>query len=254
MLVSVLASGSEGNITYIETKDKVILIDLGMNYKYLVTKLEELNKTPEDVDYVLITHTHKDHTGAMSVFFKHHHPVVFMDKKMLDELPFLNGYEDIVFDDGTLNFNNLVINIVKTSHDAPGSRAYIIEEGTSSVVYITDTGYINKKWFDMLSNRSLYIFESNHDIELLMHGSYPSWLKSRIRGDVGHLSNNQSGFYLSKFIGDSTKKVILAHLSKENNSEELALKTVKDSLISNNIEFDNFLIAKQKEKTEVIEI
>lgn len=254
MLVSVLASGSEGNSTFIQTKEKKILIDLGMNNKYIKTKLEELNVTPSEIDYVFITHTHSDHTGAMKQFFKNNTPIVFLDEKMLPELPFLEDYPNLCFDDKVLNFGSLEINIFHTSHDAPGSRGYIFTEDDSSAVYVTDTGYINHRLFDLLSNRSLYIFESNHDIELLMHGSYPSWLKARIRGDKGHLSNHQCGFYLSKLIGPKTKEVVLAHLSKENNSPELALETVRQSLVENDIKLDNIIVAAQKEKTDCVQI
>lgn len=250
MLVSVLASGSEGNCTYIQTKTKKILIDLGMNNKYITTQLSEIGVSPSEIDYVFITHTHADHTGAMKVFFKNYTPIVFMDERMLPEIPFMSDYPNIIFDNGPLNFEGLTVEIIKTSHDAPGARAYIFKEDNSSCVYITDTGYINQKYFDKLSNLSLYIFESNHDVEMLMHGRYPSWLKSRIRNDEGHLSNNQCAFYLSKFIGPNTKEVILAHLSKENNDPTLAMSTLKESLIENHIEFNNIRIAKQHERTD----
>lgn len=254
MLVSVLASGSEGNCTFIQTKNKKILIDLGMNNKYITSKLAEIDVLPSEIDYVFITHTHADHTGAMKTFFKNNTPFIFLDEKMLPELEFLNDYPNLCFDNSTLNFDGLTVEILKTSHDAPGSRAYIFREDDSSVVYITDTGYINQKYFDKLTNLSLYIFESNHDVEMLMHGKYPSWLKARIRNDEGHLSNNQCAFYLSKFIGPNTKEVVLAHISKENNTPEIALDTLKSSLIENNINFNNIIVAKQRERTDCVEI
>lgn len=254
MLVSVLASGSEGNCTFIQTKNKKILIDLGMNNKYITSKLAEIDVLPSEIDYVFITHTHADHTGAMKTFFKNNTPFVFLDEKMLPELEFLNDYPNLCFDNSTLNFDGLTVEILKTSHDAPGSRAYIFREDDSSVVYITDTGYINQKYFDKLTNLSLYIFESNHDVEMLMHGKYPSWLKARIRNDEGHLSNNQCAFYLSKFIGPNTKEVVLAHISKENNTPEIALDTLKSSLSENNINFNNIIVAKQRERTDCVEI
>ncbi|MCX4365938.1 MAG: MBL fold metallo-hydrolase [Bacilli bacterium] len=254
MLVSVLASGSEGNSTLIQTKNKKILIDLGMNNKYITTNLEELGIAPSEIDIVLITHTHADHTGAMKVFFKHNTPMVFLDKEMMSELEFLQDYPNLCFDEGPLNFTGLTIEIFKTSHDAPGSRGYIIKEGNSSFVYVTDTGYINYKLFEKLSNHNLYVFESNHDAELLMHGRYPAWLRARISSDVGHLSNSQAGFYLSRLIGPNTKEVVLAHISKENNDPELALATVKEALEENHVDFDNFVVAKQRERTDCIEI
>ena len=250
MLVAVLASGSEGNCTYIQTKDKKILIDLGMNNKYITTKLEELGVTPDEIDYLLITHTHSDHIGAMKQFFKKHSPFVFVDEAAMKELDFISDYENLCHDDGVLEFGSMSIEPFRTSHDAPGERVYIIREEDKSCVYITDTGYIKDRLFKKLSNHTIYIFESNHDIELLMHGRYPSWLKRRVRGDEGHLSNNQAAFYLSKLIGPDTKKVILAHLSKENNSEELALATVLEGLKDNEVDFNDIEIAKQREKIE----
>ena len=138
-----------------------------------------------------------------------------------------------------------------TSHDAPASRGYIIKDGEESFVYITDTGYINQRLFKKLYNHNKYVFESNHDVELLMHGRYPQWLKSRILSDKGHLSNAQAGFYLSKIIGPDTKKIALAHLSKENNDPDVALKEVKSILKENDVKFNNFVIAKQRERIEL---
>lgn len=254
MLVSVLASGSEGNSTLIQTKNKKILIDLGMNNKYIATQLAELGLKTSDIDYVLITHTHSDHTGAMKVFFKNNEPLVFLDEKMMVDLDFLKDYKNLCFDSNEMVFDGVTIEPFNTSHDAPGSRGYIIKEGDSSFVYITDTGYINYKLFDKLKNRSLYVFESNHDPELLMHSKYPAWLRNRIASDLGHLSNDQAGFYLSKLIGPNTKEVVLAHLSKENNAPELALKRVSECLNDNNVEFKNIIVAKQKERVDCIEV
>jgi phosphoribosyl 1,2-cyclic phosphodiesterase len=254
MLVSVLASGSEGNCTYIQTNSKKILVDLGMNNKYITERLNELGVKPEEIDCVFVTHTHKDHIGAMKVFFKNNKPMVFLDEKMLPEIDFMYDYPNLCFDANTINIDTLSIDVIKTSHDAPGSRAYIFREGNSSCVYITDTGYINQKYFDKLTNLSLYIFESNHDVEMLMHGKYPAWLKSRIVNDSGHLSNNQCAFYLSKFIGPDTKEVVLAHISKENNDPLLALNTLTEALNENSINFNNIIVAKQRERTETIEV
>lgn len=250
MLVSVLASGSEGNSTYVEAAGKKCLIDIGMNNKYIVDKLGEIGVSPSEIDYVFITHTHSDHTGAMKVFFNQNKPKVFLDEKMLPELDFLTDYPELCFDKKEIFLDDLVVEPFKTSHDAPGSRGYIFRDGKESFVYVTDTGYINHKLHDSLSNHSLYVFESNHDTELLMHGKYPNWLKKRINSDEGHLSNHQAGFYLSKFIGPNTKQVVLAHLSKENNDPDLALQTVKEELIDNDIDFDNIIIAKQRERTD----
>ncbi len=252
MLVSVLASGSEGNSTYIETKDTKILLDLGMNTKYITTKLDELGVDSKEIEYIFMTHTHSDHTGAIKTFIKRNEPTIVLTEKMLEELDFLSEYDKLIVKSDSLEIGNTRIVPFKTSHDAVDSRGYLIEDEESSMVYMTDTGYLNQKYFDLLRDKNLYVMEANHDVEMLMNGSYPKWLKSRILSDHGHLSNNSAGFYLSKLIGPHTKKVILAHLSKENNTKEEALRTVKKTLKEYEIDFNNLEVATQKEKTEGI--
>ena len=250
MLVSVLASGSEGNCTYVETDDVKLLIDIGMNSKYIKEHLAELGVKPEEIDYIFMTHTHSDHTGALRVFLKSYKPQVVLTKGMYDELPELVGYENVSITDDPVKVGDTLIDYFKTSHDAVDARGYLISDKESSMVYMTDTGYLNQKYFKKLYNKNIYIMEANHDVEMLMNGKYPKWLKSRILSDHGHLSNNAAGFYLSKLIGPDTKKVILAHLSHENNTPEVALKTVKKTLLEYEIDFDDISVAMQREKSE----
>ncbi|HBA37988.1 MAG TPA: MBL fold metallo-hydrolase [Firmicutes bacterium] len=252
MLVSVLASGSEGNSTYVETEDAKILIDAGMNTKYLKTKLSELEVDTKEIDYVIMTHTHHDHTGALKTFLKRNPAKLVATENMLKELEDIKDYENIIINPDSLEIGKTTVKPFKTSHDAIDSRGYLIEDKTSSLVYMTDTGYLNQKYFEMLSNKNIYIMEANHDVEMLINGSYPKWLKSRILSDHGHLSNNAAGFYLSKLIGPNTKKVILAHLSKENNTEDEAVRTVKKTLKEYEIDFEDIIVAKQRDKTEGI--
>lgn len=254
MLVSVLASGSEGNSTYVETDDVKLLIDLGMNTKYIKEKLEELGIDPSEIDYVFMTHSHKDHTGALPVFIKRYKTKVVATKDTLKDIECLNGYDNLIVTDEKIKVNNTIIDNFKLSHDSDDIRGYLIEDKDSSMVYMTDTGYLNQKHFKKLYNKNLYIMEANHDIEMLINGKYPKWLRERILSDKGHLSNNASGFYLSKLIGPDTKKVILAHLSKENNTSEKAKKTVLDTLKEYEIDFKNIDIAKQREKTKEYKI
>ena len=147
--------------------------------------------------------------------------------------------------------NNIIIENIKTSHDTEDSRGFIITADKESVVYLTDTGYLNQKYFKKLINKEYYLFESNHDIHLLMNGPYPKWLRNRILSDYGHLSNKDASIYLSKLIGNKTKQIVLMHLSQKNNTEELALETIADTFKINNIKFDDIKCAKQDEILEV---
>ena len=252
MKVCVLSSGSKGNTTYIETKETKILIDCGNRSKYILDKLKELNIDPKEIDAILITHVHSDHINGLPVLLKRINPVVYMTEKMYPYLDYVANYQFIK--GNKITIKDMTIDVIKTSHDAEDSVGYIVNNNDKSVVYVTDTGYINKKYYDILSNRNVYIFESNHDIEMLNNGRYPFELRKRILSDKGHLSNYDSAKYLATFIGENTKKIILAHLSEENNTEELALSTLKERLLKENITFKNIIIAKQNKETELINI
>lgn len=255
MRICVLASGSEGNSTYIETKRHKILIDLGMNVKYIKERLNEIDVTPNEIDTILISHVHNDHINALENFLKKYDPKVYLSKIMLYELPeesLIRKYEDLVFYDQDFYIDDVKIELIKTSHDTKDSRGFIVSEGIKSVVYITDTGYLNRRFFDKLKDKNVYLFESNHDIEMLMNGSYPKWLKDRVVGPYGHLSNKDSSIYLTKLIGENTKKIVLMHLSQHNNTEDMALQTIHDIFLEYNVNFKSIICAKQKEKSEVI--
>lgn len=253
MKVCVLSSGSKGNCSYIKTKNHHILIDIGNSCAYVERSLRQIGVEPNLIDIVLITHAHIDHVAGLRVFEKKYHPKVISTFKILNEANL--SLNDIYEIRKELKIESLIISSIKTSHDVDDSNGYIIEEDDSSCVYITDTGYINERYFDKLYNKNLYIFESNHDPEKLMNNpKYPHHTKIRILSDKGHLSNKDSAYYLSKFIGPDTKEVVLAHLSCENNTEDLAIETLKNELEKKNIIFDNIVVAHQNLLTEVYEI
>ena len=256
MKTCVLASGSEGNVTYVETEHHKILLDLGTTVKYIRDKLSELSVSINDIDYILITHVHNDHIKALKNFIKKYSPFICISPMMFAEIPDLVDYEKIILYDEQLVLDDVTIDIIKTSHDTSDSRSFILSSNNKSLVYVTDTGYINQKYFDILKNRNVYLFESNHDIEMLLKGPYPKWLKDRVMGPYGHLSNKDSSIYLSKLIGKNTKKIILTHLSQKNNTEKKALETLKETFEEYDISFDKKKIscAKQDERSDFIEL
>lgn len=253
MKICVLSSGSKGNCSYIETGNHKILIDIGNSSAYVERSLRSIGVEPNEIDMILISHAHVDHIAGLRVFCKKYNPKVYMTEKIFKEsgLNITNVY-DIP---SKYKVDDITITSIKTSHDTDDSNGYIVDDGVSSCVYITDTGYINKRYFKKLYNKSFYIFESNHDPEMLMNNPrYPHHTKIRIIGDTGHLSNQDSAYYLSEFIGPDTKGVILAHLSEQNNTEKLALAVLKKELKSKSINFNNISVAKQNVVSEVFRI
>lgn len=253
MKIKVLASGSKGNCSYIETSSARFLIDIGITYQRLKKELEKMNISVDDIDALLLTHAHNDHTSGLKVLLKHTNFKVYANKDIIKELTVDIDDERLELYNSLMHLNNSTeITVFKTSHDAKGSVGFLITENNNSLVYITDTGYINRKYFPLLKNKTIYYIESNHDEKMLMDGPYPYYLKQRILSDEGHLSNDATAKYLKKLVGDNTKYIILAHLSEHNNKEELAYiatrEVLKDMI---NIQI---LVAKQNESLEEVEV
>lgn len=255
MEIKVLASGSKGNSCLVKTKHHNILIDAGSTCKYITEALNYYNVDVKEIDYILITHTHKDHVSALKSFLKKNKPFLCISDLMYQDLEEVKNYEKILICDNNIILDDISVDIFKTSHDVSDSRGFIITEDNEKLVYVTDTGYLNTRLFKKLYNSNYYIIESNHDPKMLRDGKYPLWLQNRILSDYGHLSNEMTGTYLTKLIGPNTKKIVLAHLSAENNDEEVALDTIFNILRNNNIDFKNITCAKQfiefKEKETV---
>lgn len=254
MKVCVLASGSGGNSTYIETDQYKILIDIGKNRKYIVDKLNEIGVDPKDINYIFLSHLHDDHISALKTFIKKYAPTIVVSQPMFQELDSIHDYPHVLIYEDEVILNHLRVTCMHSSHDATDSRNFLFECGESSVVYVTDTGYVNYKNFKYLQNKKIYLFESNHDVQKLQHGPYPDWLKKRVLSDYGHLSNNACSVYLSKLIGENTKKIYLMHLSEKNNTEELALKEIKQIFQTYHISFSDIHCAKQNEISEMMEV
>ena len=252
MKITILGSGSKGNSTFIDLGHTRILIDVGFSYKQIKQKLDEIGVDAKTIDALLITHDHTDHTYGLKVFLKNVKPLLYttpeIEKSILGTI-----YENTIYLNAEQNLNGIKITTIPTSHDALTSNGYLIEYEQESLVYITDTGYINQRYLKLIKNKTYYIFESNHDPEMLIKGPYPKYLQDRILSDKGHLSNELAAGYLSRIIGPDTKQVILAHLSESNNTPEVALKTVNKILKENLVNFQITICASQHTLTEVKE-
>ncbi len=252
MKITILGSGSKGNSTLLDFDDVKILIDIGFSYKDLKEKLESINVNPKDIDYLFITHDHIDHIYGLKSFLNKHKPIVYISKKVADFYLTDKKYEKINNLSEEILINDIFIKPVPTSHDSLDSYGFLIEYKDESIVYITDTGYIHQRNLSLLENKTYYIIESNHDTKMLINGRYPHHLQQRILSNVGHLSNELCSSYLTKLIGPNTKKIILAHLSEENNTPEVALDTLNSILEKNDIHIKNIECASQSKILEVV--
>ena len=255
MKACLLSSGSKGNSCVIFNENTKILIDLGTSSQYVCNELDKIGIKAKDIDAILITHTHVDHINGIKSFIRKYHTKIFVTEVLKDLLEKeIGNFDYELYEDKKAIIKDFEIEYIKTSHDAKGSIGFIINEGDKSMVYITDTGYINKRYIEKLSNKNLYILESNHDVYMLKNGPYPYFLQQRVVGDKGHLSNEQSSSYLCDFIGNNTKKIVFAHISENNNTPEKVIETFKNKTKENNIKFKDYIVGKQNEPTEVIEI
>ena len=251
MKVKTIASGSKGNCTIVLCDNTNLIIDMGISYLTLKRSLEENSLSFTDFTGILITHNHKDHTSGLASLIKKTNLNVFIPQEMYDSIKEYVPYEKCIFLEDKDKINDVEIELIHTSHDAPYSVGFIIEYNNKSLVYVTDTGYINRKYLNKMVNKDMYIIESNHDEIMLMDGPYPRFLKERVISDKGHLSNKTTAQYLRKIIGPKTKNILLAHLSEKNNTEEKALEALNSEIIEENI---NIGIAKQHEESELIEV
>lgn len=251
MKIKTLASGSKGNTSIVLCDNTKLLIDIGISYLSLKRKLEELELDLEDFNALLITHTHTDHIKGLSSLTKHSNIKIYIPEGMYEELKDKLYSDNIVFIEDEFKINAIDIELIHTSHDAPSSVGYIVTYQNKSLVYVTDTGYINRKYLAKMKEKDIYLIESNHDEKMLMEGPYPYYLKQRVISDKGHLSNKTTAKYLSSLVGDNTKYIILAHLSEKNNTEDLAKNAVTEKLKDKNIEI---LIARQDEVGPFVEV
>lgn len=251
MKVQTIASGSKGNCTIVLCNDTNLIIDMGISYLTLKNSLEENSLSFDNFNGILITHCHKDHTKGLSTLIKKTNIPVYIPEKMYDSIKEYVPYPRCIIIDDEFYINDVKINLLHTSHDTPCSVGFIIRNNDKSLVYITDTGYINRKILNNIVGKDCYIIESNHDEVMLMDGPYPRFLKERVISDKGHLSNITTAKYLKKIVGKNTKNIILAHRSETNNTEEKILEAINNVELDKNI---NIYIARQNEEGPLIEV
>ncbi|SFB03430.1 Phosphoribosyl 1,2-cyclic phosphodiesterase [Acetitomaculum ruminis DSM 5522] len=229
-----IASGSSGNCIYLGDDNTHIIVDAGLSGKKIEAGLNTIGLTTKDLNGILITHEHSDHIGGLGVISRKYNIPIYLTKKTAQAISNIKSVGKIdenlynyVEKDKSFYIDSLKINPVKISHDAADPVAYTVESKDKKAGVMTDLGYFDEYIVDKISGLDVLLLEANHDLNMLMVGSYPYYLKKRISGDKGHLSNENSGRLLSKVLHDNMKKILLGHLSKENNYAQLAYETVR---------------------------
>lgn len=229
-----IASGSSGNCIYVGSEATHLLVDVGISGKRTETGLNSLGITGRDLDGILITHEHVDHISGLGVMVRKYGIPIYATPGTIAAIQSNSGVGKLdsslfreVKEDEKLVIKDLSVNPMRISHDAAQPVAYRISYGSKKIGICTDLGVYNDYTVECLKGMNALLLEANHDVNMLQVGPYPYYLKQRILGDRGHLSNENSGRLLSRILHDGLENILLGHLSKENNLPELAYEAVR---------------------------
>ena len=228
-----LASGSKGNVLFLETKQKRLLIDVGLSAKQVEERLKKINVDPKTIDAVMITHEHADHVRGLEVFASKFDLPVFANidtAKALHEMGARQLAYTIFTTGESFHFGGCDITPFSIQHDTMDPVAFTIEEDATKLGVCADLGFVTSLVRVHLQNCNGLYLESNHEPNMVHASSRPQVYKTRVLGRQGHLSNDACCTLLSEIATPELKHVFLAHLSEECNSDELAFKKAREVL------------------------
>lgn len=232
-----IASGSSGNCIYVGTDTTNLLVDCGISGKRIEKGLKECQVDAKALDGILITHEHVDHISGLGVMVRRYQKPVYATAKTIEAIKNAKNAKNVgdlskaefrpVEHGVSFCIGDVEVCPVPVWHDAADPVAYRLNKEEKSIGILTDSGRFDQTIIDNMQGLDALLIEANHDVHMLQAGSYPYYLKKRILGDQGHLSNEVSGRLLNELLSDKLQYVILGHLSKENNYPELAYETVR---------------------------
>lgn len=232
---SVLASGSTGNALYVGTEQQKLLVDAGLSGKATEALFQQAELNIQDISGILVTHEHSDHIKGLGVLARKYQLPVYANEKTWNAMEHLIGNiptdQKFIFSVGDVKtFGDIEVESFGVSHDAAEPMFYVFHHNGRKLAHITDTGYVSDRMKGIIKGANAFVFESNHDVEMLRMGRYPWSIKRRILSDVGHVSNEDAALAMTDVITDETKHIYLAHLSLDNNMKELAHMSVTQVL------------------------
>ncbi len=258
MKICLLGSGSKGNSTYIESRGKAIIIDQGFSFVEMKKRLESRGLDEKKIKGILLTHEHGDHIMGVGITArKLDIPVYATSGTFNGKKKIFNGSEILVTINRGEEFEVGPFEILpfSVSHDAADPVQFCVHSGKKKIALATDLGFVSTLVRHCLRDSDIVVIESNHDLEMLKNGAYPWNLKRRIMSRTGHLSNRNAAEILFNILPSNGRpKIVLAHLSAENNCSELVRKEVCELFESFDRTLPSIVIASQDEATEVLEI
>lgn len=251
-----LYSSSSGNCILISNDDTNILIDAGVSATKIVCSLDEAGVSPEEIDAVLVTHEHSDHISGIRVLSKKYNIPVFANAPTMNGVlkaapTIASGNAHIITASNVYDIRSMRIKAFVTPHDSASSVGYVIESEDKKYAVATDTGCITKAMLSALAGCEAVLIEANHDVEMLKNGPYPYMLKKRILSDEGHLSNEKCAWLATQLAIWGTKRILIGHLSEQNNTHEKAFECVRKSLETNGFQIGRDVILKVAPKDEI---
>jgi phosphoribosyl 1,2-cyclic phosphodiesterase len=229
MRIISLQSGSNGNCIYVEAGGIKLLFDAGISGKQVKERLSLHNRDVADVDAVLISHDHVDHSRSMGILHRKFDLPVYVTAKTFHAANRydLGEIEDLRhFRSGeTIQIGNVAVETIPTPHDGVDGVVFVVDDGKHRLGILTDLGHVFTGLGDVIASLDAVLLESNFDPGMLENGSYPDFLKKRIMGSGGHISNIESAELLQAAASKRMKWACLAHLSHDNNTPALALRT-----------------------------
>ncbi|CAM4383047.1 metallo-beta-lactamase [Bacillus manliponensis] len=237
---SVLASGSTGNALYVGTEKEKLLVDAGLSGKAMDALFQQIDVNIRDLSGILVTHEHSDHIKGLGILARKYNLPIYANEKTWKAMEHLIGNvpsaQKFVFSVGEAKtFGDIDVEAFGVSHDAAEPMFYTFHHSGRKLALITDTGYVSDRMKGVIKGANAFVFESNHDVEMLRMGRYPWSVKRRILSDVGHVSNEDAALAMADVITDETKHIYLAHLSLDNNMKELARMSVTQVLESKDL-------------------
>lgn len=260
MRLASIASGSSGNCICVGNGETRFLVDAGISCKRIVEGLKEIGVEPSGLSGIMITHEHIDHIQGLGVLLRKYRLPVFATAKTIDQILATSSLGkmdrnlfEIILPDHAIELGGMRIEASSVLHDAADPVCYTFTDSSAKVGIATDLGTFDDYLVEKMRGCRSLLVEANHDLHMLMAGPYPYPLKRRIMGNLGHMSNERAGQFLSKVIDEGTRQVFLGHLSKENNYAELAYETVKVELALHNMDPEtrdiSLVIAKRDKPT-----